>query len=210
MLPTSVPGYQRGLPASSPNSVSPEDLGATGVIIQRLVAWGFPADDATHALQGAVRWRELAPRQYLFTQDAPVTSLYLLVEGRILLEQITPDSHGTRRVTLRRQAQPGEWIGHYDLLYTQNYGTRARALEACRLIEVQAAVVSRLLYRYPRVRQQMAPMDKIGRLRTISLFGNLDLTILSYVADACRAERIPENTFLYETGQPAQNFYIID
>ena len=215
MLPTSVPGYQRG-PARQSSQDSSQPSGpaaapdALAAIVQRLVAWGFPADDAAYALQGAVRWREVAPREYLITQDTPVTAIYLLVEGKVFQEQIAPESSGNRRVTLRREASPGEWIGHYDMLYSQHYGTRARALEASRLIEVQASALNRLLYRYPRVRQQIAPMDKIGRLRTIPLFGNLDLTVLSYVADACRAERLPENTILYEADQPADNLFIVD
>lgn len=211
MLPTSVPGWlrrQRQAPAQSPAPNLAQD--AMAAVVQRLVAWGFPADDAAYALQGAVRWRELAPRQYLFNQDSPVTAIYLLVEGKILQEQIMAESQGTRRVTLRRQAQPGEWIGHYDMLYTQEYGTRARAVEASRLIEVQSAALNRLLYRYPRVRQQIAPIEKIGRLRTVPIFGNLDLTVLSYVADACRAERIPENTVLYTADQPAEELFIVD
>lgn len=212
MLPTSVPGYQRGrsLQGLAQDPAQPPSLDALAAIVQRLVAWGFPADDAAYALQGAVRWRAVAARQYLFSQDTPVTHIYLLVEGKIFQEQITPDSAGNRRVTLRREAQPGEWIGHYDMLYSQHYGTRARAVENSRVIEVQAAALNRLLYRYPRVRQQIAPMEKIGRLRTIPLFGNLDLTVLSYVADACRAERIPENTVLYEANQPADNLFIVD
>lgn len=221
MLPTSVPGHQRGRPrASSQSTVSqpsgPQPTGqapaldAMATVIQRLVAWGFPADDAAYALQGAVTWVNLASRQYLFTQDDPVTAVYLLVEGKIFQEQITIDATGERRVTLRREALPGEWIGHYDMLYSQNYGTRARAVESSRLIKVQSSALNRLLYRYPRVREQIAPMDKISRLRTIPLFGNLDLAVLSYVADACRSERVPENTLLYQADQPAEDFYIVD
>src|SRR5690606_37740296 len=137
-------------------------------------------------------------------------AIYLLMEGEIFQEQISPDNQGNRRVTLRREAKPGEWIGHYDMLYTQRYGTRARAVESSRLIEVQAGALNRLLYRYPRVRQQIAPMEKIGRLRTVPLFGNLDLTVLSYVADASRAERIPKNTTLYTAEQPAEDLFIVD
>ena len=220
MLPTSVPGYQRshrqGSPTGSSSGPSPQSSGqaaatdALAAIVQRLVAWGFPADDAAYALQGVVRWIDVAARDYLFNQGAPVTAIYLLVEGKIFQEQISADNQGNRRVTLRREAQPGEWIGHYDMLYSQNYGTRARASEASRLIEVQASALNRLIYRYPRVRQKIAPMEKIGRLRTVPLFGSLDLTVLSYVADACRAERIPENTLLYEAEQPADDIFIVD
>lgn len=218
MLPTSVPGYQhsRSHRQGSSSGSSPQSSGqaaasdALAAIVQRLVAWGFPADDAAYALQGVVRWIDVAARDYLFNQDAPVTAIYLLVEGKIFQEQISADNQGNRRVTLRREAQPGEWIGHYDMLYSQNYGTRARASEPSRLIEVQASALNRLIYRYPRVRQKIAPMEKIGRLRTVPLFGSLDLTVLSYVADACRAERIPENTILYEAEQPADDIFIVD
>ena len=98
MLPTSVPGYQRSRqPASSPTTEQAHD--ALAAVVQRLAAWGFPADDAAYALQGAVRWLEVAPRQYLFAQDSPVTAIYFLVEGKIFQEQVTPASSGARRVT---------------------------------------------------------------------------------------------------------------
>jgi CRP-like cAMP-binding protein len=195
-----------------PQEQSPQNQtdDAVAIVVQRLVAWGLPQDDAAYALQEAVRWRQVAPREYLFSQDTAVTAIYLLVEGSIFQEKITVDNQGNRRVTLRREAQPGEWIGHYDMLYTQQYGTRARATEASRLIEVQSAALNRLLYRYPRVRQQIAPMEKIGRLRTVPLFGSLNLTVLSYIADACRAERIPENTLLYTAEQSAEDLFILD
>ena len=195
MIPTPVQGPARD---------------AVAIIAQRLVAWGLPPDDAAFALQGAVHWRDVAPREYLFTQDAPVTAIYLLVEGRVLQEKIIEDGQGNRRVILRREAQPGEWIGHYDMLYTEQYGTRARAIEPSRVIEVATPALNRLLYRYPRVRHQIAPLEKISRLRTVPLFGNLDLTVLSYVADVCRTERIPADTLLYTAEQPADDLFIID
>jgi CRP-like cAMP-binding protein len=195
MIPTPVQGPARD---------------AVAIIAQRLVAWGLPPDDAAFALQGAVYWRDVASREYLFTQDAPVTAIYLLVEGKVLQEKIIEDGQGNRRVILRREAQPGEWIGHYDMLYTERYGTRARAIEPSRVIEVQTSALNRLLYRYPRVRHQIAPLEKIGRLRTVPLFGDLDLTVLSYVADACRTEPIPADTLIYTAEQPADNLFIID
>lgn len=198
------------IPTPSLGTPQNQTQDAVATIVQRLVAWGLPQDDAAFALQGAVRWRQLAPREYLFTQDTAVTAIYLLVEGNVFQEKITLDSQGNRRVTLRREAQPDEWIGQYDMLYTQQYGTRARATEPSRLIEIQSAALNRLLYRYPRVRQQIAPMEKIGRLRTVPLFGSLDLTVLSYIADACRAERIPENTLLYTADQPAEDLFVVD
>ena len=179
-------------------------------IVKRLVAWGLPQDDVEFTLRGAVSQRELDPRDHLFSQDTPVDAVYLLESGQIYQERISPDAQGRRRVTLRRETLPGEWIGHYDLLYTQQYSARARATEFSRVIVVQAAALNRLLYRYPKLRQRIAPMDKIGRLRTMPLFGSLDLTVLSYIADACRVEKIPPQTHIYEANQPADHIFIVD
>jgi CRP-like cAMP-binding protein len=178
-------------------------------IVQRLVAWGLPPEEVEYALQGAVEVIELAPRAQLFAQATPLTAVYLLQEGRIYQERISQDGQG-RRVSLRREAHPGEWIGHYDLLYSQQYSSRARALDQARLIAVQAAPLNRLLYRYPRLRQRIAPLEKIGRLRTIPLFGALDLTALSYLADVCQLELMPARTQLYSETDPADRIFIID
>lgn len=179
-------------------------------IVQRLVSWGLPQDEVEYTLQGAVTLVELPPRAYLFAQDTPVTAVYLLQEGRIFQEHIGQDSQGRRRTTLRREAGPGEWIGHYDLLYNQQYSSRARALDFSRLIAVQAGALNRLLYRYPRIRQRIAPLEKIGRLRTIPLFGSLNLTVLSYVADSCRLEVFPAQTTIYSAQDPAERLFVID
>lgn len=180
-----------------------------GEIIKRLVAWGLPQDDVAYTLHGAVTERMVPPRTYLFQQDTPVDTVYVLVSGKLYQERIVETDRG-RRVVLRRDVRPGEWLGHYDLLFTQQYATRVRAVEPSELIVIQASALSRLIYRYPRIRQQMAPMETIGRLRTLPLFGGLELPILSYIADACRAERIPPYTELYAQGQPANEIFIID
>ena len=186
------------------------DTAAVAEVVQRLVGWGLPADEVAYALAGAVKVVDMDPRRELFAQDAPVSAVYLLQSGGVYQERVVTDSQGSRRVVLRRQAQPGEWIGHYDLLYSQQYSARARTTDFTRLIVVQAAALNRLLARYPRLRQRIAPLDKIGRLRTIPIFGALNLALLSYLADSCQAEPIPAGTQLYGAGQPADTFFVID
>jgi CRP-like cAMP-binding protein/membrane protein YdbS with pleckstrin-like domain len=183
---------------------------AVANVVQRLVGWGLPADEVEYALRGAVEVIDLDPRRELFAQDAPVTAVYLIESGGVYQERVVADAQGGRRVVLRRHAQPGEWIGHYDLLYSQQYSTRARTTDFTRLVVVQAAALNRLLARYPKLRQRIAPLDKIGRLRTIPVFGSLNLALLSYLADACQAERIPAGTQLYAADQPADTFFVVD
>jgi CRP-like cAMP-binding protein/membrane protein YdbS with pleckstrin-like domain len=206
-------------------STSPPSPDALAVVIPLLVPWGLPADEAAYALHGAVTWRYLAPRDPLFVQDARVDAIYFLLSGKLFQERIVQHDgvqrdgvqrdgvqrdSVQRRATLRREAQAGEWLGHYDLLFTQHYSTRARALAPCWLIAVQAAPLSRLISRYPRVRERMAPLEKIGRLRTVPAFGRLDLTTLAYVADACQAVKHQANTQLYTADDPATDFMVVD
>lgn len=179
-------------------------------VVQRLVAWGLPQDEVEYALQGAVQVMDLSSGAQLFAQDTPVTAVYLLKSGAIQQERVMLDKQGRRRVRLRRQARPDEWVGHYDLLYNQQYTTRARALEPSTVIAIDAAAINRLLYRYPKLRQRIAPLEKIGRLRTIPLFGLLDLTALSYLADVCALAVMAANTEVYNADAPADRLYIID
>ncbi len=180
------------------------------VVIEQLAKWGIPTDELRHELQGAVRWVDLDPRQELFAQGDPLTAAYFLYEGSIIQERITQDAEGRRRASLRREAHHGEWIGHYDLLYAQRYSANTRALGFAVLVEVQAAAFNRLIHRYPLLRRRIAPLDRIGRLRTIPLFAKLDLTALAYLADACAIELIPQGTILYDPPRDATHVFIVD
>lgn len=190
--------------------VAPSTDSALNQIVDHLVAWGVPRDEATYTLHGAVEHVALDPREQLFAQNTPITRIYLLQQGNLFQERIDTDAQGRRRVTMRRAAQPGEWIGHYDLIFGRRYGTRARALDFTDLIAVDAGALNRLLNRYPRLRHRVAPMDKIGRLRTLPLFGALDLVRLAYVADATRAEPYPANTLIYEPTDTGDTLFIVD
>lgn len=183
---------------------------ALNQIVDRVVAWGIPRDEATYTLHGAVEHIELDPREELFAQNTPITKIYLLQAGHLFQERIDSDEQGRQRVTLRRTAQPGEWLGHYDLLFGRRYATRARALDFADLIAIDTGALNRLLNRYPRLRQRIAPMDKIGRMRTLPLFGALDLVRLAYMADATRAETYPANTLLYGPDDRSDTIFIID
>lgn len=183
---------------------------ALAAVVSRLIAWGLPPEDVEHILTNAVSIRELAPRAQLFSQGGPVEHIYFVHTGRIFEERITQDNQGQRHVSLRREVGPGEFLGHYDLLYHQIHNTRARALEPSSLIAIEATALNRLLYRFPFVRQRMTPADKIGRLRTIPYVGALDLTVLSYLADASEIQQFTPGQPIYTDNVPAGHIYLID
>jgi CRP-like cAMP-binding protein len=183
---------------------------ALATVVGRLIAWGLPPEDVEHILTNAISIRELAPRAQLFGQGGPVEYVYFVHTGRLFEERIAQDGQGQRRVTLRREVAPGEFLGHYDLLYHQIHNTRARALEPCSLIAIEATALNRLLYRFPFVRQRMTPADKIGRLRTIPYVGALDLTVLSYLADASQVQQFAAGQPIFTDDAPAGYIYLID
>jgi len=123
---------------------------------------------------------------------------------------MTSTAGGRKRVSLRREVGPGQLVGAYDLLYSRKYSTRTRAVDYCRLAAIDATALERLLYTFPELRKRIAPVDLMGRLRTVPLFRDLELTTLAYVADACeRVHCQPEQT-VYTADEEATRIFIVD
>jgi CRP-like cAMP-binding protein/membrane protein YdbS with pleckstrin-like domain len=142
---------------------------------------------------------------FLYLQGRPVEKLYLLLTGRVEEARI----QGKQR-RLMRESGPGRLLGVYDLLYRQPHSTWARAMEPCQAIAIDAKVVNRLLYRFPNLRSEMAPLRRIARMQSIPLFEGADLTALSYLADCAEEKELAANERLYGPGQPAETVYLID
>lgn len=179
------------------------------VLVEFFSAWDIPPREATHAMQGAVKVRILKEGELLFKQGDPLVSFYLLIAGKIRQERVVGDAED-RHIGLTREAIRGEWLGHFELIYEQRYGTRAYALTQCVLIEINASAASRLLNRYPYARPYIAPTQKIERLRTVPLFANVDIIPLCYVAQASTLRTYKENEVVYERDTPADNLYVVD
>ncbi|MEZ4559778.1 MAG: cyclic nucleotide-binding domain-containing protein [Caldilineaceae bacterium] len=85
---------------------------------------------------------------------------------------------------VRETTKPGTLLGVYDLLFAPAYRTRARTMQSCTLLRIDATALNRLIYRFPQVRQHLAPMKMISRLRTIPMLGRLEPVALGFLADA--------------------------
>ncbi len=174
-----------------------------------MIEWGLPPGDVEYVLQGAISLRELRPRETLFKQGAPVTHIYLLREGTIYQDRTT-GSGKKARVSLRREVPAGQFIGQYDLLYGQQYSTRTRALDACQLVAIEANALNRLLYAYPDIRESLAPLTLIGRLRTLPLLARVDTTSLCLLAEMCEEWEFEDGDIVYDVYNNAERIYIID
>ena len=168
-------------------------------------------DEISYILSGAVAERTFHAGQFLYAQDEPVRFVYLLLEGSVEEMRSTREPSGRTRQTLKRTIGPGARLGLYDFLAKHDHSTRARTLEAGRLLAIRATALERLIYRFPNVRSSLAPLQKIDRLRTMPFLADLDWIALGFVADAAsdKVEYKPKAE-IYTTAAAAEQIYLID
>jgi CRP-like cAMP-binding protein/membrane protein YdbS with pleckstrin-like domain len=94
-------------------------------------------------------------------------------------------------------------------LFETTFRTRAVAQEPCRLLAITAAAMSRLVFRFPDMRQKLAPMDLIGRLRTFPLLGEVELVGLGFLADALANADRKAGDVLYHRGSTVEQIYLL-
>jgi len=108
----------------------------------------------------------------LFYQDTPVEYLYLIIEGKVREVCIKEMEDGRARQTLTCERGPGSLLGIYDLIYREPHSTRAR----------------------------VAPLEKIGHLRTMPLLADMTLTEVSFLADGAVLKHFSAGQTIYSPG----------
>lgn len=169
----------------------------------------LPSNDIAYVLGNVVSEEETDGAQVLFNRNDPITNLYLVLEGQVEEMQVAR-RNGRMHYTLHRVAGPGMIVGLYDLFFNERHSTRAHTLGSARLLKIQAAAIDRLIYRFPTLRNTLAPLHVIERLRTIPLFGELSQIELGFIADVCRKREWEANQQIYTIDDPAEWLYIID
>lgn len=169
----------------------------------------LPSNDVAYVLRDVVEEVYADETTVLFNRDEPIGALYLVIEGQVEEMQVMRHK-GRMHYALHRVVGPGVIVGLYDLFFNQSYSTRAHTVGATRLLKIQAAAIDRLLYRFPELRNTLAPLHVIERLRTIPLLGTLSQVELGFIADACRKQDWLADELIYSLDDPAEWFYIID
>lgn len=98
-------------------------------------------------LLGRCRERVLAPREVLFTEGAPCHGLFVLVEGRVELRQVSPRG----REQVLHSEGPGATLGEAPLFDREGYVASAVATVPTRVLFVPRAEVVALFRRHPAV-----------------------------------------------------------
>ena len=101
-----------------------------------------------------------------------------------------------------RACGPGALLGVYDYLFdTGTYRTRARANEPCRLLAIEIAALSRLIFRFPSVRGRLAPSAASKRLCTFPLIGHDRTGRAGFSGGRAQTVKCKEGDTVYHAGE---------
>ena len=105
-------------------------------------------DPLVHADALAVsRVRRVAAGGFYFHENDPATHLYVLIEGRLKITQLTPEGHQVIHMLLTG----GQPFGGVAALGEGVYPVTAEAVEDCVALSWDAATMTRLMKKYPDI-----------------------------------------------------------
>lgn len=105
---------------------------------------GIALDELTIIARAAAR-RQVAAGTFLFHQGDPATVLYVPVQGRLKLTQVTPDGHEV----ILRYVGSGEMTGATALFGETEYPASAEAVEDVEVLGWDEPTMLQLMARYP-------------------------------------------------------------
>jgi CRP-like cAMP-binding protein len=165
-------------------------------------------------LAGAVRHHHLSPFATLYRQDEPVTSIYILASG--IINQYREDIVEGKRVRrIVRTVKAGKLLGHLEFLYGSAYATNARSEEYCHLISINIHAFSRLLYRFPQIRNRLLSKEVADRLstfpfmRTLPLPSHLHPIVWGFLADDTKIDVKKPGEVVYRVGSVENDIFLI-
>ncbi len=169
----------------------------------------FPQQDIFYILNDAIDQSFDTTRRILYSQGDPIERLFLVIEGEVDEVRTTRQSD-RQNSSLQRTVGRGTLLGLYDLFYSKEHSTRAKLLPGAVVIPLRAVAVDRLIYRFPELRNSLAPLKAIERLRTIPFLCHLTPVGLGFVADAAKQIDLAADHEVYGTSEAADYLYLID
>jgi CRP-like cAMP-binding protein len=153
-----------------------------------------------------VEEREYQDRELIFRQNAALDAFLLVEDGAVREESQT----AMGQVFPMRQAEAGDMVGRWAMFNSQPYPTTAYAHEQTKLLAFNEVGFGFLLETFPFMRDRLSRASVVNRLLGIPLFGSLSDDELFYVADLVKVRHYPAGGIVFEQGEEADTFYIID
>jgi CRP-like cAMP-binding protein len=107
---------------------------------------GLNQAELRRVVESGVR-RKVREDQYLYHEADPATTVYVLLQGRIKLTQVTPDG----QQIILSYAGPGEAFGVIAVLSEVSYPVSAQAVEDSQVIGWDQGRMEYLMQQYPRI-----------------------------------------------------------
>lgn len=175
----------------------------------------IPHEDWAPILAGAVYTRDLLPFRTLYTQDTPLTAIYILLDGQITQYREDEDQRGRRQRRIARTVGPGKMLGHLEFLFDEVYRTNARSDQVCQLLSIDIRAFSRLIYHFPKIRERLFSQTLGDRLRTFPFMARLAMPaawhpiITGFLADeTVDIKALPEQR-IFSAHDAIDNLYLI-
>lgn len=162
-------------------------------------------------LQPAIQVLEYGAGETIFQRGSPLEYLYFLLTGSVEERGLKRMADGARRQRLVRRVEAPRLLGIYDFLYRQPHSTHAVTRELSQILQISVQAFEKLLIARPDLRARLIPQPLIQRLRTIPLLAALDLTELSYLAEATQPREYAAGSTVYQASAGATDeVYLLD
>ena len=188
----------------------PQPVSPDFVIAQLNFLGDIPTEELLEIFEKSAQQLTIPMRGVLFEQDTPIDKLYIILTGRFWQSRIETDQQGNSTRRLEREVGPGIILGVQDFLFGDQYRTKAQALETSTVLTIETSALNRLLFHHPDVRERLAPLGLIDRMRTIPLVGRLDEVTLGFLATVAEEIEILHGEIVYPAGQMLALIYLID
>lgn len=170
------------------------------------VLLAVPLDTVHSLLLPGIQKKQLDKEKILYRQGDPPEYLYFIEKGRVAEVRIVPTGRGR----VHRHAEQGDYVGRRALLTGQPFRDTAVAEEKTSYLAIPLRYLQQLLSAHVSWHGWFFRTDVAARLRAVPLFMDLDDWDLYRLADAVEVQDYKEEEVIFQAGDPADSFYIVD
>jgi CRP-like cAMP-binding protein len=155
---------------------------------------------------GFVQERTASRGTILFRQGDVPDFFYLVERGQVVEEKWDPGG----KVLLQRYVSAGDFFGRRALMESTPRQTTASVTDDAWLLMIPSADFQTLLAMFPDLRERLKLTHVVNRLLAIPLFGSFSEAQLQLTADLAHEVRFASGAVLFDQGDVADAFYVID
>jgi cAMP-dependent protein kinase regulator len=144
---------------------------------------------------------EFAAGSCIITEGADGDNLYVIEEGNPVCKKLID---GEQKVV--KTCEPGDVFGELALLYNCPRAASVEAPERCMCWSLDRLTFNTIVREAATKRSLQ--YDKF--LKTVSLFGAMDMFGRSQIVDSLQCETFKQNDYILRQGQPGDRFYIVE